>query len=132
MTVPKTALRTLYGTAACPNRAFHGSARAFIKVGDPIPDVNVLVEKSPGNKVKLSEQLTGKGLIIGVPAAFSKFPSHGVEVFVLAGRCQWRWPLLTSEAGPSCSATHIPGYINHKNLKDAGDVFVIAVNDPFV
>ena len=34
--------------------------------------------------------------------------------------------------GPSCSNSHIPGYINHKNLKSAGDVFVVAVNDPFV
>jgi len=34
--------------------------------------------------------------------------------------------------GPSCSNSHVPGYINHKKLKDAGNVFVIAVNDPFV
>jgi 2-Cys peroxiredoxin 5 len=34
--------------------------------------------------------------------------------------------------GPSCSNSHIPGYINHKSLKSAGDVFVVAVNDPFV
>ncbi|THZ99908.1 hypothetical protein D6C83_09046, partial [Aureobasidium pullulans] len=33
---------------------------------------------------------------------------------------------------PSCSESHIPGYINYKNLKDAGDVFVVSVNDPFV
>jgi peroxiredoxin len=35
-------------------------------------------------------------------------------------------------AGPSCSNSHIPGFINHKKLKNAGDVFVVAVNDPFV
>jgi len=34
--------------------------------------------------------------------------------------------------GPSCSNSHIPGYINSKKLKDAGKVFVVAVNDPFV
>lgn len=34
--------------------------------------------------------------------------------------------------GPSCSATHVPGYINHPKLQDAGQVFVVAVNDPFV
>lgn len=34
--------------------------------------------------------------------------------------------------GPACSSTHVPGYINHPNLKDAGQVFVVAVNDPFV
>lgn len=50
---------------------FHSTPRAFVKVGDAIPDVD-LMESSPGNKVNLSKVLTGKGLIIGVPAAFSK------------------------------------------------------------
>ncbi|KAL3426268.1 Peroxiredoxin-5, mitochondrial [Phlyctema vagabunda] len=86
------------------SRTFHSSSRSFIKVGDKLPDLDVLVENSPGNKVNLSELVTGKALLIGVPAAFS----------------------------PSCSNSHIPGYINSKKLKDAGDVFVIAVNDPFV
>jgi len=55
--------------------------------------------------VNLKETIgDGKALIIGVPAAFS----------------------------PSCSNSHIPGFINHKKLKSAGDVFVVAVNDPFV
>ena len=40
--------------------------------------------------------------------------------------------LFNYSIGPSCSNSHIPGYINHKNLKSAGNVFVIAVNDPFV
>ena len=35
-------------------------------------------------------------------------------------------------SGPSCSAKHVPGYINHPKLKDAGRVFVVSVNDPFV
>lgn len=34
--------------------------------------------------------------------------------------------------GPACSSTHVPGYINHPKLKDAGQVFVVSVNDPFV
>ncbi|KAI9787027.1 MAG: hypothetical protein M1835_002873 [Candelina submexicana] len=76
----------------------------MVQVGDSLPDLDVLVESSPGNKVNLEKELKGKGLIIGVPAAFS----------------------------PSCSETHVPGYIKHKALKDAGDVFVVAVNDPFV
>jgi len=62
------------------------------------------MEDSPGNKVSIAQHLKGKGLIIGVPAAFS----------------------------PSCSERHIPGYIQHEALKDAGSVFVISVNDPFV
>ncbi|KAL9138366.1 MAG: hypothetical protein Q9175_000406 [Cornicularia normoerica] len=76
----------------------------MVKVGDSIPNVD-LVEGSPGDKVNLSKELaSSKGLIIGVPAAFS----------------------------PSCSATHIPGYISSDKLKNAGKVFVVSINDPFV
>jgi len=94
----------LSATSASRARSFHISARALVKVGDPIPNLDVLVEGSPGNKVNLSEQIKGKALIIGVPAAFS----------------------------PGCSNSHIPGYLKHPKLKDAGDVFIVAVNDPFV
>jgi 2-Cys peroxiredoxin 5 len=43
-----------------------------------------------------------------------------------------RVPAADLPIGPGCSNSHIPGYINHPKLKDAGSVFVIAVNDPFV
>lgn len=43
----------------------------MVKVGDSIPDIE-LMEDSPGNKVSIPKVLKGKGLIIGVPAAFSK------------------------------------------------------------
>lgn len=87
-----------------PNvRSFHASPPAFVKVGDAIPDVE-LHENSPGNKVSIAQALKGRGLIIGVPAAFS----------------------------PSCSEKHIPGYINYAALKEAGDVYVVSVNDAFV
>lgn len=33
---------------------------------------------------------------------------------------------------PSCSESHVPGYINSPKLKDAGKVFVVSVNDAFV
>jgi len=76
----------------------------MVQQGDSIPQVD-LFEDSPGNKVNLSKELaSGKGIIIGVPAAFS----------------------------PSCSDTHIPGYVSHDKLKEAGKVFVVSVNDPFV
>ena len=52
----------------------------MVKVGDKIPNVD-LDESSPGDKVNLSKELTGKGLIIGVPAAFSEFTS---QVLILA------------------------------------------------
>ncbi|MCJ1307772.1 hypothetical protein MMC25_001420 [Agyrium rufum] len=85
---------------------FHASARRDVKAGDAIPDLEVLTEHSPGNKVNLAKELQGKGraVIVGVPAAFS----------------------------PSCSNSHVPGYLNHPKLKDAGPVFVVSVNDPFV
>ncbi|TID24067.1 peroxiredoxin 5 atypical 2-Cys peroxiredoxin [Venturia nashicola] len=76
----------------------------MVKAGDSIPNIS-LTEKDPGDKVDLQKELaSGKGLIIGVPAAFS----------------------------PGCSDTHIPEYINHAKLKDAGKVFVVSVNDAFV
>lgn len=54
-------------------RTFSTTPRAFIKVGDKIPNLDTLVENSPANKVNLSELTTGKALIIGVPAAFSMY-----------------------------------------------------------
>lgn len=54
-------------------RCFHASATRFVKVGDSIPDVE-LMESSPGNKVNLATELKGKkGVIVGVPAAYCKF-----------------------------------------------------------
>ena len=54
-----------------PARGFHISARGLVAVGDKIPDVE-LVEGSPGNKVAIAKELTGRGVVIGVPAAFSE------------------------------------------------------------
>ena len=62
-------------------RNFHGSAPTFVKVGDAIPNVD-LVEDSPGNKVSIANELKGKGVIIGVPAAFSKIVSLRTPSFV--------------------------------------------------
>ncbi|KAI9727348.1 MAG: hypothetical protein M1828_006968 [Chrysothrix sp. TS-e1954] len=86
-------------------RSFHSSPLLLkmVKVGDSIPSVE-LMEGSPGDKINLAEKLKGKGMIIGVPAAFS----------------------------PGCSETHIPGYVNSTKTKAAGDVYVVAVNDAFV
>lgn len=45
----------------------------MVKVGDSIPSIE-LTEGNPGNKVNLATELaSGPGIIIGVPAAFSKF-----------------------------------------------------------
>jgi 2-Cys peroxiredoxin 5 len=62
----------LNATRRLTARSFHTTPRAFVKVGDAIPDLNVLVEGSPGNKINMADELSiGKSLIIGVPAAFS-------------------------------------------------------------
>jgi len=53
-------------------RSFHPTAVKMVKAGDKIPNVD-LDESSPGDKVNLSTALKGKGLIIGVPAAFSEY-----------------------------------------------------------
>ncbi|CAL8577804.1 hypothetical protein XPA_003619 [Xanthoria parietina] len=96
-------LRLLPRSPIVASRPFSTTAPAFVKAGDSIPDID-LVEASPGNKVNLAKELQGKGLVIGVPAAFS----------------------------PACSASHIPGYLNSPSLKEAGKVFVVSVNDAFV
>ncbi|KAG7134625.1 Peroxiredoxin-5 like protein [Verticillium longisporum] len=99
------ARRAAFARPAVAARAFHSTPRAFVRVGDEIPDLNVLVEDSPANKVNLADEFkSANGLIIGVPAAFSG----------------------------TCSASHVPSYINHPKLKEAGSVFVVSVNDPFV
>lgn len=54
-------------------RSFQSSARFNVKVGDAIPNIE-LVESSPGNKVNIAKELQGKGIIVGVPAAFSTSP----------------------------------------------------------
>ena len=54
-------------------QTFHKTAVNMVKVGDSIPNVD-LVEGSPSDKVNLSKELaSGKGVIVGIPAAFSKY-----------------------------------------------------------
>ncbi|XP_048215840.1 peroxiredoxin-5, mitochondrial [Perognathus longimembris pacificus] len=90
-------------------RSFHRAAVAMapIKVGDPIPPVDVF-EEQPGNKVNLAELFKGKkGVLFGVPGAFT----------------------------PGCSKTHLPGYVEQAGALKAKGVQVVAclcVNDVFV
>ncbi|KAK5687706.1 hypothetical protein LTS10_001846 [Elasticomyces elasticus] len=99
----RRAFRAAPALSASPLRSYHATRSMLVQINDAIPDVE-LMENSPGNKVSIAKELKGKGVIIGVPAAFS----------------------------PSCSESHIPGYINSSKLKDAGQVFVVSVNDAFV
>ncbi|KAI5969156.1 hypothetical protein CANMA_001823 [Candida margitis] len=98
-------LKPIFRQSAVLN--FRQSLRFYAAIGDAIPATNVF-EGSPGNDVNLAKE-TGKGksLLVGVPGAFS----------------------------PGCSQKHIPGYVkNADEFKNKGinNIFVIAVNDPFV
>jgi len=88
----------------------------MIKVGDTLPDVT-LSEYSEvegngcsigPNAVPVSKAVAGKTIaLFAVPGAFT----------------------------PTCSAKHVPGYVeNHAALKAAGvdEIWCLAVNDPFV
>ena len=94
------------GAAAAAARSFHSTRPASVKIGDPLPDLDVLQEGSPGNKVNLADMASTRNsmIIIGVPAAFS----------------------------PACSAQHIPSFIQHPRTKEFDEVAVISVNDAFV
>lgn len=85
---------------------FHTTRAAFIQPGDPLPDTDALMETTPGQRVNLAEeaQKVNNMLLIGVPAAFS----------------------------PACSATHVPGYINHPRAHEFEMIGVVSVNDVFV
>lgn len=89
------------------SRSFSTSSSRNIAVGDKLPDITVF-EETPGGKVELGSLFAGKkGVLFGVPGAFT----------------------------PGCSATHVPGYLsNLEALKAKGiaEVACIAVNDPFV
>ncbi|KAK2609758.1 hypothetical protein N8I77_003244 [Diaporthe amygdali] len=99
------AARSGIASTARTTRAFHATPAARVSVGDSVPNLDVLTEGSPANTVNLAKEFAAEdGLIIGVPGAFS----------------------------PGCSQKHIPSYLTHPNLKDAGKVFVVSVNDPFV
>ena len=64
-------------------RNFSSTAAKMVKKGDAIPSVE-LMETTPGTKVNLAKELSsGKGLIVGVPAAFSTSllgPSYGLSM----------------------------------------------------
>ncbi|KAM9893527.1 hypothetical protein OXX79_009287 [Metschnikowia pulcherrima] len=88
-------------------RSFSTSPARLVKAGDKIPSVS-LFEGSPGNEVNLAEEAaSGKAVIVGVPGAFS----------------------------PACSASHIPGFLQHlSEFKNKGynSIYVTGVNDAFV
>ncbi len=62
----------------------------MVQVGDSIPSV-ALTEKEPGNTVDLATEVgNGKALIVGVPAAFSKFFVFVFTLYIYFLRGGWR------------------------------------------
>ncbi|KAI5920559.1 Redoxin [Camillea tinctor] len=106
-TTTTSASSSLSSRISTSARHFHATPRAAVKVGDAIPDIEALQEDSPAKKVSLAREFASgipDGVVVGVPGAFS----------------------------PGCSQKHIPSYINHPKLGDAGQVFVVSINDAFV
>ena len=80
-----------------------------IQVGDTLPSINLMTMTTEGPKpISMTEISSGKKVVLfAVPGAFT----------------------------PTCSAQHLPGFIEHnKELRDKGiDVVAcVSVNDPFV
>jgi peroxiredoxin len=80
-----------------------------IKVGDPIPSMKVFIAAPDGPKEVGTEELFGKGKVVmfGVPGAFT----------------------------PTCSAKHLPGFVEHADAfraKGVDRIICMAVNDAFV
>ena len=80
-----------------------------IQVGDTLPSINLTTMTTEGPKpISMTEISSGKKVVLfAVPGAFT----------------------------PTCSAQHLPGFIEHnKELRDKGiDVVAcVSVNDPFV
>jgi peroxiredoxin len=86
-----------------------------IKIGDTVPDATLAESTEFGDacpvapaKIQVSSELKGKRVVIfGLPGAFT----------------------------PTCSAQHVPGYVQHLGdlkAKKIDEVWCIAVNDGFV
>lgn len=93
-------------SAPAAGRFFSSSPARLVKIGELLPEGELLQEGSPGNKVDLRKEAESARnmLIIGVPAAFS----------------------------PACSASHIPSYIQHPKTQEFDVKAVVSVNDAFV
>ena len=88
----------------------------MIKVGDTLPDavLNEFIEvESAGcsigpNSFNVKDMVKGKKIVVfGLPGAFT----------------------------PTCSAKHVPGYVNHQTdfkAKGVDEIWCVAVNDAFV
>jgi glutaredoxin/glutathione-dependent peroxiredoxin len=88
----------------------------MIKVGDPIPDVT-LQEYS---------EVEGNGCSIGPNPVKARDAAKGKTIALFA---------LPGAFTPTCSAKHVPGYVErYAELKGAGvdEIWCVSVNDAFV
>lgn len=78
---------------------FHSTRPSQVQLGDPLPDLDVLTESSPGNKVNLAKELaTGRGIIIGTPGAFSELQWLFLFICVF---CVFNWLHLQALDAPA-------------------------------
>jgi len=112
-------------------RGFHASRRAFVRVGDPVPNLRVLVESSPGNKVSLNKLGITPLLSLSLPRdgefSFLFEASHRLLIQVLMTRKvnladEFRITdgLIIGVPGAfsgACSQQHIPSYLTHPQSK---------------
>lgn len=99
----------------------------MVKVGDSIPTVE-LTEGNPGGKVNLATELaSGSGIIIGVPAAFSKFVCYPLALLDLSEALCCLQPSLSESAmlfvsfcgiNTSCSYS-VKGSVNNTQAQPA-------------
>ena len=103
---PLTRPLTRLPLRAASSHPFSTTPRRLISPGEPLPDTDALMEDTPGQRVNLADEAekVNNMLLIGVPAAFS----------------------------PSCSAKHVPGYLNHPRAAEFDMIGVVSVNDVFV
>ncbi len=88
----------------------------MIKIGDKLP-TSTLMEYS---------EIEGEGCSIGPNAVDTTKASAGKTIALFA---------LPGAFTPTCSAKHVPGYVEHyENFKNAGvdEIWCVSVNDAFV
>ncbi|KDN66736.1 putative redoxin [Colletotrichum sublineola] len=104
-----------------------------LKVGEPFPE-NVSFQYIP------YQEETADFKVCGIPVKYetSKAPPRADVPLPLPAEFKDKKVVIVSIPGaftPTCSASHLPGYIEHKDelkAKGVDQVIFLAYNDPFV
>lgn len=95
---------------------FHASAPSLVKTGDSLPDLEVLNEDTPGTKINLAREITGKGLIIGVPAAFSTYTLNTTSMQTKCLSNSSGLPGARSSLQHWSTASNVPSLLGHGHV----------------